>query len=230
MTQKRFVYYEHKGADYILENPNTDLDFIEMLGDCLEPEEIVDLLNEFYEENKKLQFQCNLLQESANEFHRGARENANMVGQLKKENKELKLQLEAFKDKLCELGASNVKRYDKRFDITVSNDNTVRLIDHKESNDLISIGFKEHSDAVDCSDALQYLCNLMNGLEKENDVLRKQLKTEYCSGHLKKSDFKGSHLIIGGNEVNCKIEELRRSGYSDEYINKELGHLVNWRI
>ena len=89
-TEKRFVYYEHKGADYILDAPNKSLDFIEMLGDCLEAEEIVDLLNEFYEENKKLQFQCNLLQESANEFHRGARENANMVGQLKKENKELK--------------------------------------------------------------------------------------------------------------------------------------------
>lgn len=43
---KRFVYYEHKGADYILENPNTELDFIEMLGDCLEAEEIVDKLNE----------------------------------------------------------------------------------------------------------------------------------------------------------------------------------------
>ena len=60
---------------------------------------------------------------------------------------------------------------DKRFDITVSNDNTVRLVDHKKSNDLISIRFKEHSDAADCSDALQYLCNLMNGLAEENDVL-----------------------------------------------------------
>ena len=69
---------------------------------------------------------------------------------------------------------------DKRFRITVSNDNTVRLIDHKESSDLISIGFKEHSDAIDCSDVLQYLCNLMNGLAEENDVLRKQLKTKYC--------------------------------------------------
>ena len=230
-TEKRFVYYEHKGADYILDTPNKSLDFIEMLGDCLEAEEIVDLLNEFYEENKKLQFQCNLLQESAIEFHRGARENANMVGQLKRENKELKLQLEAFKDKLSELGVFNEKRDDKRFRITVSNDdNTVRLIDHKESNDLISIGFKEHSDATDCSDALQYLCNLMNGLAEENDILRKQLKTEYCTGHLKKSDFEDSQLIIDGNEVNCKIEELRASGYSDEYINKELGHLVNWRI
>ena len=54
MTEKRFVYYEHKGADYILENPNTDLDFIEMLGDCLEAEEIVNRLNGLYEENEKL--------------------------------------------------------------------------------------------------------------------------------------------------------------------------------
>ena len=46
MSEKRFVYYEHKGADYILDTPNTELDFIEMLGDALETEEIVDLLNE----------------------------------------------------------------------------------------------------------------------------------------------------------------------------------------
>ena len=119
---------------------------------------------------------------------------------------------------------------DKRFDITVSNNNTVRLVDHKESSDLISIRFKEHSDAVDCSDALQYLCDLMNRLEEENDVLRKQLKAKYGTGHLKKSDFEDSQLIIDGKEINCKIEELRLSGYSDEYINKELGHLANWKI
>ena len=54
MTEKRFVYYEHKGADYILDTPNKSLDFIEMLGDCLETEEIVDLLNYLNEENKQL--------------------------------------------------------------------------------------------------------------------------------------------------------------------------------
>ena len=54
MTEKRFVYYEHKGADYILDTPNKSLDFIEMLGDCLEAEEIVDLLNCLNEENKQL--------------------------------------------------------------------------------------------------------------------------------------------------------------------------------
>ena len=54
MTEKRFVYYEHKGADYILDTPNESLDFIEMLGDCLEAEEIVDLLNELHDENEQL--------------------------------------------------------------------------------------------------------------------------------------------------------------------------------
>ena len=54
MTEKRFVYYEHKGADYILDTPNKSLDFIEMLGDCLEAEEIVDLLNCLNDENKQL--------------------------------------------------------------------------------------------------------------------------------------------------------------------------------
>ena len=54
MTEKRFVYYEHKGADYILDTPNESLDFIEMLGDCLEAEEIVDLLNCLNDENEQL--------------------------------------------------------------------------------------------------------------------------------------------------------------------------------
>ncbi len=57
MTEKRFVLYEHKGADYILENPNTHLDFIEMLGDCLGEEEIVNRLNDLYEENEQLKQQ-----------------------------------------------------------------------------------------------------------------------------------------------------------------------------
>ena len=54
MTEKRFVHYEHKGAEYILEDPNIHLDFIEMLGDCLDEKEIVDRLNELYDENEQL--------------------------------------------------------------------------------------------------------------------------------------------------------------------------------
>ena len=37
------------------------------------------------------------------------------LNELAEENKELKLQLEAFKDKLCELGVSDVKLYGKRY-------------------------------------------------------------------------------------------------------------------
>ena len=54
--------------------------------------------------------------------------------------------------------------------------------------------------------------------------------TPSCTGHLKKSDFESLRSSIDEYEINCKLEELRRLGYSDEYINKELGHLVNWRI
>lgn len=64
MSGERFVYYEHKGADYILDTPNTELDFIEMLGDALETEEICEKLNEqqatinkLKEENKQLRQQ-----------------------------------------------------------------------------------------------------------------------------------------------------------------------------
>ena len=68
MTQKRFVYYEHKGADYILDTPNESLDFIEMLGDCLEAEEIVDLLNCLNDENEQLKQRNEFLKKRCNEY------------------------------------------------------------------------------------------------------------------------------------------------------------------
>lgn len=68
MTQKRFVYYEHKGADYILDTPNESLDFIEMLGDCLEAEEIVDLLNCLNDENEQLKKENEFLKKRCNEY------------------------------------------------------------------------------------------------------------------------------------------------------------------
>lgn len=86
MTEKRFVYYEHKGADYILENPNTDLDFIEMLGDCLDEKEIVNRLNGLYEENKQLKQQIGNL-EHTRDFC------AECCERLEKENEELKFEI-----------------------------------------------------------------------------------------------------------------------------------------
>lgn len=61
MSEKRFVLYEHKENYYILKNPRIHLDFIEMLGDALTSEEIVEELNqldekvvELAEENEQL--------------------------------------------------------------------------------------------------------------------------------------------------------------------------------
>ena len=69
MTEnKRFVYYEHKGADYILDTPNKSLDFIEMLGDCLEAEEIVDLLNCLNDENEELKKENEFLKKRCDEY------------------------------------------------------------------------------------------------------------------------------------------------------------------
>ena len=80
MTEKRFVYIEHKGADYILDSPNWELDFIEMLGDTLEAEEIVDLLNEQNETIQQqkeaiehLSYDCEYIQNTIKEAYNNER-------------------------------------------------------------------------------------------------------------------------------------------------------------
>lgn len=105
MTGKRFEVH-HMIRDYST-TEDVDFDFLQKLinehrqpkdltmhiTDCgkdMTYRECEYLLNKYYEEKKELKVQCNLLREQANEFHRGARENANRAGQLEKENKELK--------------------------------------------------------------------------------------------------------------------------------------------
>ena len=90
MTEnKRFVYYEHKGADYILDTPNTELDFIEMLGDALETEEIVELLNELSDKCEFLEIENEALEDGATKYaelyHKSLKENE----QLKQSNEKL---------------------------------------------------------------------------------------------------------------------------------------------
>ena len=94
MTEKRFVYYEHKGADYILDTPNNSLDFIEMLGDCLEAEEIVDLLNQLSDENEQLK--------------QGLNDDLELIGQLQEENKQLKQYKQSVNDVLKSWSQKNV--------------------------------------------------------------------------------------------------------------------------
>ena len=91
MTEKGFEFKLcSNGYNYLYKNNELyitekgDYVLLEQKGD------VVELLNELNDEKKELQFQCNLLREQSNEFHRRAIENANRVGQLEKENKELK--------------------------------------------------------------------------------------------------------------------------------------------
>ena len=108
MTEKRFVYYEHKGADYILDTPNESLDFIEMLGDCLEAEEIVDLLNQLYDENEQLKhFKEKIFTSIEKEIARNEKtiewkkEILDLLIELNDENEQLKQQNEFLK-KRCD--------------------------------------------------------------------------------------------------------------------------------
>ena len=68
MTAKRFKLYEHKDNDYILDNPNEHLDFIEMLGDTLTSKEIVDLLNEQHETIQRLEEQLSHIEYRFTEY------------------------------------------------------------------------------------------------------------------------------------------------------------------
>lgn len=88
MTKKRFTM---KGST-ILEN-NEEI----TAWDCC------DLLNELHEENEQLKRVLQNTSDQRDEFHRGARENANRVGGLEKENKQLKEENKRLHTKIFEM-------------------------------------------------------------------------------------------------------------------------------
>lgn len=112
MSEKQFVLYEHKGDYYILKNPRLHLDFIEMLGDALTSEEIVEELNqlndkvvELTEENEQLrQFINKGRRLSVKELMDNANENELLkrkIRGLEKENEELKRERDSWKSSTC---------------------------------------------------------------------------------------------------------------------------------
>ena len=54
----------------------------------------------------------------------------------------------------------------KRFRVTISNTNVVSFVDVVENKQLMSITFKNKSDAMDCKNALMYQCDLLNELNR----------------------------------------------------------------
>ena len=76
--------------------------------ECIEDARLLQtILNELNEENEVLKQQLKTRYVVNKQYEE--------LQRLREENKELKLQLEAFKDKLCELGVSDVKLYGKRY-------------------------------------------------------------------------------------------------------------------
>ena len=71
--------------------------------------EVADLLNTVHEENEQLKTQLQNTSDQRDEFHRGARENANRVGKLKKENEQLKHSI-----KCLEADKMELQQYIKR--------------------------------------------------------------------------------------------------------------------
>ena len=76
--------------------------------------EVADLLNTVHEENEQLKTQLQNTSDQRDEFHRGARENANRVGKLKKENEQLKSENKKLNERIGILEGSLI---DKGFDI-----------------------------------------------------------------------------------------------------------------
>ena len=66
-------------------------------------------MNTLHEENEQLKIQLQNTSDQRDEFHRGARENANRVGKLQKENEQLKMK----KDNLIKISAMTQVRNDK---------------------------------------------------------------------------------------------------------------------
>ena len=82
MTEKRF----NRVGGYVYDGDKC----ISHFEDVAHRDDIVKLLNELHEENQELKQQLQNTSDQRDEFHRGARENANRVGKLEKENEQLR--------------------------------------------------------------------------------------------------------------------------------------------
>ena len=96
MTAKRFIITDNlpKGTHSNIWDKQKQHN--QGIGDELWLGEVVAMLNEgviLAEENGQLKTQLQNTSDQRDEFHRGARENANRVGKLKKENEQLKKEL-----------------------------------------------------------------------------------------------------------------------------------------
>ena len=87
MTAKRFTKYVPDSYNYTSIITIVDHETNKRSGSI---DDFVDMMNALHEENEQLKLQLQNTSDQRDEFHRGARENANRVGKLKKEIEQLK--------------------------------------------------------------------------------------------------------------------------------------------
>ena len=90
MSEKRFKM--RRRIDVVSDIYDSENDKLMVLSD------VVSLLNELYEENGQLRFQLKNTSVQRDEFLQGARENSEKIGELEKENEQLKREVKEKKD------------------------------------------------------------------------------------------------------------------------------------
>ena len=106
MTEKRFTYLDYK--DTVRDNETGkeyhtwyEDNLLDLLNGLVEENEqlrhdatiLIQSNQDYRKENEQLKFQLQNTCYQKDEFHRGARENANRVGKLEKENEQLKKEI-----------------------------------------------------------------------------------------------------------------------------------------
>ena len=147
MTEKRYYAVDYDEEYYIFDSNVIRKGRVEeeaeygydVFADSMSSNEIVDLLNEQEQLILEQQILINTITDQKNEFHRGARENANRVGQLEDENNKLKEENKQLKEKISEQGVS--------LDFLMA--------ENKQLGDVINENLKLKSENLELRDALK---------------------------------------------------------------------------
>ncbi len=120
---------------------------------------------------------------------------------------------------------------EKRFRVTIGNENDVRLVDYIDNTQLISISFKDYNDAVDCRDALLYQCNMMNELHDENQALKERrhedindlsvIAMKYKALEEENKELKEEIRMLNELLGERELAEYRRKEYDEFWARKK---------
>ena len=106
MTEKRFEV-TFNDSDFHLSDNETGEE-LKLVDEKVYYDYIANRWNALHEENNELRLMLNSCSDQRNEFHRGARENANRVGKLERENEWLKQYKQSVSDVLLSWSQKNL--------------------------------------------------------------------------------------------------------------------------